>query len=265
MKKTHLEKIIEISSLTRSEKSNHVGQRLKKLRELEGMTQNQVAERMGTEQPAISRLEGSKDILLSTLRSYVTAIGAKLRVDASLNKNSSIVKKIVEKDIHFSPFDEDQILLPIFNDDILFAGRDVVFSIRPIYSQKIFTGEKRVELRRRFPVQIPEGTSAIIYSTSPVRAITGVADIVKVSKASPSEIWSKYHKEACINKDAFDSYFDKLDLGCAIELANPRELKREIGLEELRDRFNFEPPQSFLYTDPSFKEILSGSEDKVLN
>ena len=53
-------------------------------------------------------------------------------------------------------------------------------SIRPKYSGRIMAGEKTVELRRRFPASAPKGTIAYIYSTSPERAMVGVADIAIV-------------------------------------------------------------------------------------
>ena len=53
--------------------------------------------------------------------------------------------------------------------------RDVVLSIKPVYSEKILNGSKTVKLRRRFPVSAPNGTLAYIYSTSPVKAISRTA------------------------------------------------------------------------------------------
>lgn len=45
-----------------------------------GLTQTEVAERLGIGQSDVSKLERRSDVLLSTLRAYARAIGARLRV-----------------------------------------------------------------------------------------------------------------------------------------------------------------------------------------
>jgi len=47
-----------------------------------GLTQQQVAERLGMTQPEVSKLERRRDVRLSTLRGYVTALGGELVVTA---------------------------------------------------------------------------------------------------------------------------------------------------------------------------------------
>jgi len=70
------------------------------------------------------------------------------------------------------------------------------------------------------------------------------------------EMWETYSPVACIEKSDFDAYFSGLDAGYVIKLGNVRPLKRAIGLAELRDRFEFEAPQSFVYAKPLLREAL---------
>ena len=51
---------------------------LRDLRKAQDLTQERMAELLGVGQDNISRLEGRADMLLSTLRSYVTAMGGSL-------------------------------------------------------------------------------------------------------------------------------------------------------------------------------------------
>jgi len=51
---------------------------LQDLRKAQDLTQERMAELLGVGQDNISRLEGRTDMLLSTLRSYVTAMGGSL-------------------------------------------------------------------------------------------------------------------------------------------------------------------------------------------
>lgn len=55
---------------------------LRDLRQAQSLTQERMAELMGVEQENVSRLERRADLLLSTLSSYVTAIGGRLRLIA---------------------------------------------------------------------------------------------------------------------------------------------------------------------------------------
>src|ERR1700735_3879683 len=55
---------------------------LRDLRQARHLTQERMAELMGVEQENVSRLERRADLLLSTLSSYVAAMGGKLRLVA---------------------------------------------------------------------------------------------------------------------------------------------------------------------------------------
>jgi DNA-binding XRE family transcriptional regulator len=55
---------------------------LRDLRQAQHLTQERMAELLGVEQENISRLERRADLLLSTLASYVAAMGGKLRLIA---------------------------------------------------------------------------------------------------------------------------------------------------------------------------------------
>ena len=55
---------------------------LRDMRRARSLTQERLAELLGVEQENVSRLERRADLLLSTLSSYVTAMGGKLRLVA---------------------------------------------------------------------------------------------------------------------------------------------------------------------------------------
>ena len=134
--------------------------------------------------------------------------------------------------------------------------RDVVLSIKPAYSEKILTGEKTVELRRRFPIATPRGTSAYIYSTSPVQAMVGTASIRDVVKLPIEQIWARFESTAVIERPLFDKYFDGLEDGYAIVFDDVTCFTQPLLLGELRNKFGFKPPQSFLYATPDLGKAL---------
>ncbi len=248
-------KIIETGNTPAATDLGDVGRRLRELRDLTGMTQVELAARMGVSRSKVSRLENAGDVSLATLESYVSGLGARLRVDAAFDTSSQVMFRVAEA-FDLQQTDEDQLVFPIIDDDNFKRRRDVVLSIRPKYAEPILEGSKTVELRRRFPTKVPSGTLAYIYSTSPTRAMTGIAEIEKVSKVSLEDMWQSYSDVACIAKDDFDRYFEGLDAGFVISLKNARPLLRSIGLTELRDRFEFEAPQSFIYAKPLLREAL---------
>ena len=248
-------KTVEAIAAYRAGATEEVGDALKGLRKMSGITQNEMAKRLNVQQSAISKIESSNDIHLSTIKKYVEALGAMLRIDASFASDTPLALKIRDSfDIEYGS--DDQLVLPILADEPFRPQRDVVLSIKPQYSDKIIEGLKTVELRRRFPVSAPHGTIAYIYSTSPVRAIVGSAQIKDVMKLPVSEIWKRFSKEAFIEKADFEKYFEGTDFGFALLFEQVKPLDEPITLEVLRQQFDFTPPQSFLYAKRDLRKAL---------
>lgn len=66
---------------------------LRDLRSVHHLTQERVAELLGIEQDSVSRMERRADMLLSTMSSYVEAMGGKLRLVAEFpNRKPYTVK-----------------------------------------------------------------------------------------------------------------------------------------------------------------------------
>jgi len=63
---------------------------LRDLRQAQHLTQERMAELMGVEQENVSRLERRADLLLSTLSSYVAAMGGKLRLVAEFPNRTPV-------------------------------------------------------------------------------------------------------------------------------------------------------------------------------
>jgi DNA-binding XRE family transcriptional regulator len=66
---------------------------LRDLRSVQHLTQERVAELLGVEQDSVSRMERRADMLLSTMSSYVEAMGGRLRLVAEFpNRRPYTVK-----------------------------------------------------------------------------------------------------------------------------------------------------------------------------
>ena len=241
--------------------SHVVGGSLKKLRVLAGLTQQQLGCKLGISQSAVSSLELTGDLQVHLLQKYIQAIGGSLQISATFAKTERITatfNKLLQDDFKQA----NVVQLSLFNDTHSKVNRDVVLSIHPRYTEKILEGVKTVELRRRFPNTISEGAMAYIYSTSPVRAIVGSADITNVVKLPLGKMWKQYKNHASINRRDFDACFKGLDEGYALVFENAARLQRPLDLEELRNRFGFAPPQSFLYAKPNLRRAV---RDEISN
>jgi predicted transcriptional regulator len=86
-------------------------------------------------------------------------------------------------------------------------------SIHPEFAKRILNGEKQVEFRRR---PLGRGTThMVIYATTPVCAVVGVAEIERVERASPASLWSTFRHVGGIGRTEFFEYFSGVVEGCA--------------------------------------------------
>jgi predicted transcriptional regulator/transcriptional regulator with XRE-family HTH domain len=245
------------------------GAQLENLRLQRGISQVQLAEAMGMGQSALSHLERRADIHLSTLTEYIHALGGLLSMEVKF-RNGETVKLLddgrasVNADLSGLVEDDRQMALPtIIGPEQRRPSRDVLFSIRPAHAEKILTGNKTVELRRRFASAVTPGTLALIYSTSPTSALTGSARIKAVQCTDLTTLWKTHRKAACLDKSDFEAYFTGLERGYAIILESARALERPVGLTELRKRFGFEPPQSYQYASPRIRGLIENERPQA--
>lgn len=120
----------------------------------------------------------------------------------------------------------------------------VLLSIKPEYANKIFSGEKKFEFRKKAFRNI-EVHTVVVYSTMPVGRIIGEFSIKHIHQDSPESIWSKTKRFSGIDEGFFNEYYDGRDLAVAIEVDNPVLYKKPINPKE--EYANFTAPQSFMY------------------
>jgi len=95
--KTLDQKIKEVSPARRKKIENRVARlvaeelSLRELRRAHKLTQERIAETLGIGQDQVSRLEQRTDLLISTLRSYVEAMGGRLTLVAEFPDHKPVV------------------------------------------------------------------------------------------------------------------------------------------------------------------------------
>lgn len=133
--------------------------------------------------------------------------------------------------------------------EALDQDRMIVLSLKPRFAEAILAGTKTVELRRTKPrIEVP--TRALLYATTPVRALLGTCIITDVRSADLVALWRVYGSRSDLSHNEFKRYFEGLDVGTALLLAHQQPLDRIVPLQDLRAKpKGFRPPQSFAYVD----------------
>ncbi|MBX6752064.1 MAG: ASCH domain-containing protein [Micromonosporaceae bacterium] len=131
----------------------------------------------------------------------------------------------------------------------------MLISLRPRFAEAILCGSKTVELRRR-PVNAAPGTTVVLYSTTPRKAIVGTARLCRVQVLVPSTAWRQHKSRLGLTRQEFDAYLDGAEYAYLLHLDSVNRLDRPLHLEGLRRHGDFRPPQSFRYVSPSDPRIL---------
>lgn len=118
----------------------------------------------------------------------------------------------------------------------------ILISIHPEYAEKILTGEKTYELRRRLPLEKPD--RMVIYATAPVSAVVGAAEVEDMIDLPLTELWKRVRKSAFVTLDEFHEYFRPQDRGKAFVLRNPVRFPSPVPVAEYGIK---RPPQSWQY------------------
>ena len=133
-------------------------------------------------------------------------------------------------------------------------AQNLLMSIKPKYAEKIYSGEKTVELRKTKPRKIHHGSPVFIYETSPVKSITGLF-IVDYVYETQYCIENKIIEKAAISEHQFARYYNQDDKIVAIHILNCTMIDK-ISLDKFREELNINAPQSYRYITEEQAEKL---------
>lgn len=128
---------------------------------------------------------------------------------------------------------------------------DTVFlPIKPQYAQAIVRGEKKVEFRKKFPINVKR---VIIYSSSPEKKILGWFDVDTVEVLHPQKAWELYNDVGSIDKEDFFAYYADKDTASVIKVKDVFEFSSEVPSPRELD---IKIPQSFFYVTEDLWRVL---------
>jgi predicted transcriptional regulator len=139
---------------------------------------------------------------------------------------------------------------------------NVLLSIKPKYVDLIKSGSKKYEFRRKI-FRKSNNCQVFIYSTFPVKKITGVFDASVIHEDSPFKIWKMFGSYSGISKEEFFSYFEKCKTAYAIEIRNLVIFQDPRDPSDYFHEFN--APQSYRYFNPQQRLLPFDKDSNTLN
>ena len=120
-------------------------------------------------------------------------------------------------------------------------------SVKQEYAERILDGTKTIELRKSKPNVAP-GDCMIIYCTSPIKAIVGLATIQEVIIHSPEKMWKLYSETLGIERGDYLNYYGNSEKAVGIVLDQVVKLSNKINLDAIKKQLpTFTPPQTYKY------------------
>lgn len=124
-----------------------------------------------------------------------------------------------------------------------------LFSIKKKYSDKIFNKQKLVEFRRQ-NVNVCINETCLIYTSFPIKKVTGYFIVKKKIRAHILKLWDITKRYAGISFEEFKKYFEGCKIGTAIIFKLVKRFKEAFDLDKIRKRIKeFRPPQSYCNLD----------------
>ena len=115
-------------------------------------------------------------------------------------------------------------------------------SIKPEYVDKIFSGSKKYEYRKRMCKQKID--TIIVYSSSPIQKVVGELKIKQVLYDKKNVIWNTTYKHGGITKIKYDKYYENCDYAVAYEIEKAILYNKQKDLKDFNVKM---APQSYVY------------------
>lgn len=137
-------------------------------------------------------------------------------------------------------------LMSRFNIGAYTLRSDILMSIKPQYAQKILHGTKLVEIRKRFSDRWV-GSRAVLYASSPQKALVGEATVRAVTSGAPKDVWEQFAAQIGCTGQEFEAYVGDASEIAAIELEDVIPYKEPVSLSQVSHlvQEDLRPPQSY--------------------
>ena len=117
----------------------------------------------------------------------------------------------------------------------------ILLSIKPEYVDKIFSGEKKVEYRKRV---VSDVDLILIYATSPIQKVVAEFKVEGILSGSPKELWDTTKEIGGINEEDYFAYYNGSNRAFAYKISELNIYKKPLLLSDLGIKH---APQSFQF------------------
>ena len=131
-------------------------------------------------------------------------------------------------------------------------NKTIILSIHPKHIEKILSGEKRYEYRKRIPQDI---NYLIVYATAPTKKVVAIIEVDMVIKDTPQNIWDVTQNESGVSYEFFMNYFNEVSTAYAIKIRNIYKMPTPIDITVI-DGVKC-GPQAYQYVNGSLKDICN--------
>lgn len=140
----------------------------------------------------------------------------------------------------------------------------VLVSLRPRFAELILSGSKTTEVRRGSS-RICPGTVALVYASTPRKALVGAVQIEEVHTHAPSTVWRRWGPTTGLRRREYDDYVDGCRQVTALLLGEPCEFPNPVGLDDLRLRSaSFVAPQSYRFVEDAELAVMLNGERRLV-
>jgi predicted transcriptional regulator len=101
----------------------------------------------------------------------------------------------------------------------------VLLSVRSPHVERLLSGAKTVEFRRR-PWRVPDGTTVLVYESRDRRAIVGSLVVESTAVGSRSAMWTSYGARSGLTRREYREYFAGASVAVAISVGRVGSTRR---------------------------------------
>lgn len=122
----------------------------------------------------------------------------------------------------------------------------ILLSIKPQYVEKIISGEKRYEFRKK-EFKRKDIDTIVVYSSGNVKKLVGEIKFKRILSDIPYLIWRKTHAQSGMTEESFMRYYMNKEKAYAIVIDTFLPYKEPVEIEAKYP--GVKAPQSYRYID----------------
>lgn len=120
----------------------------------------------------------------------------------------------------------------------------ILLSIKPQYVEKIISGEKRYEFRKK-EFKRRDIDTIVVYSSGNVKKLVGEIKFKRILSDTPYLIWKKTHAQSGMTEQSFMRYYMNKDKAYAIAIDSFHPYEEPMDIETKYP--GVKAPQSYRY------------------